>query len=130
MFKGHNKKTKKRATVNNKDTRRTSGASVVNFQHIPLSILQLLLLYCWIRTNKCWLSLRNGSFIQKIVFSNIEKYYIVLWAWRICWAICFYLYSPTLSLRKNTFSRQHFKKDKSNPVVGVAIHDFKNSWPG
>ena len=22
------------------------------------------------------------------------------------------------------------QKDKSNPVVGVDIHDFKNSWPG
>ena len=55
------KKTKKRATVNNKDTRTTSGASVVTFEHIPLFILQLLLLYCWIRINKCWLSLRNGS---------------------------------------------------------------------
>ena len=46
---------------NNKDTRKTSGSSIVNFEHISQFIL---LLYCWIQTNKCQFSLRNYSFRQ------------------------------------------------------------------
>ena len=41
--------------------------------------------------------------------------YSVPWAGTICWATCFHPYSPNVRLRKDNFSRQHFKKDKSNP---------------
>ena len=37
------------------------------------------------------------------VFSNCDKY-IVLWAEKICWAICFHRYSPNIRLKKDKFS--------------------------
>ena len=42
---------------------------------------------------------------------------IVLWVRKICWAICFHLHSPDISLQKNKFLGRHFKKIMSN-------HDF------
>ena len=47
--------------------------------------------------------------INEFLFNNCEKY-IVLWTGKIYWAICFYYYSPSIRLRKDEFSRQHFKK--------------------
>ena len=46
---------------------------------------------------------------NKFLFNNCEKY-IVLWTGKIYWAICFYYYSSSIRLRKDKFSRQHFKK--------------------
>ena len=46
---------------------------------------------------------------NKFVFSNCEKY-VVVRAGKICWATCFQLYSPTISLRKDKFSRRYFEK--------------------
>ena len=46
---------------------------------------------------------------NKFVFSNCEKY-TVLWAKKICWAICFHLYSPKARFWKDKFSQQNFKK--------------------
>ena len=46
---------------------------------------------------------------NKFVLSCLEKY-VVLWAGKICWAIDFHLYSPNISLQKDKFSQQHFKK--------------------
>ena len=89
--------------VSNKDTRTTSGTSIVNFKHISHFILLLILL----NMNKCWLGLINGRFRQ-CVFSNIEEY-IVLSGGEICWAIYFHIYSPNLRLQKYKVSRQHFK---------------------
>ena len=61
------KNTLEHVTVNNTDTRTTSGASIVNFEHILLFILQLMLLNLN-KSNKCQLGLRNGSLRQKICF--------------------------------------------------------------
>ena len=36
------------------------------------------------------------------------------WGGKICWAICFYLFSLNIRLQNNIFSRQHVKKIKSN----------------
>ena len=36
------------------------------------------------------------------------------WGGKICWAICFYLFSPNIRLQNDIFSRQHVKKSKLN----------------
>ena len=49
-------------------------------QHLVLLLLTLNIFYilfycqyCWIRTDKCWLGLRNSSFRQKKLFSVIAR---------------------------------------------------------
>ena len=45
---------------------------------------------------------------------------------KICWATRFYTYSPNIRLRKDNFSRQHFKNHKSNPLLPSTpahVHD-------
>ena len=83
--------------VNNKDTRTTSGASVVNFEHISHFILLLLLL----NSNK-----KNVSWAREIIvpdnkftFSNCEKY-IVLWAGENCLVTSFHSYLSNIRLRE------------------------------
>ena len=49
----------------------------------------------------------------KFVFHNCEKYN-VLWAGKICWTLCFYLYSLSIKLRKDKFSWHHLKKISRN----------------
>ena len=88
--------------INSKDTRATSGACIVNFNHILQFILPLLLL----NQNKCYETLISDS---KFVFNNFDKC-IILSAGKICWATCFHLYSPNIKFQNDTFSRQYFKK--------------------
>ena len=85
--------------VNNKDTRMMPVTSIVNFEHISLFILLLLLL------NLVW---EDIVLDNKFVFCNCEKY-VVLWAGKVCWATHFHLYSPKTRLWKEKFSRQPFK---------------------
>ena len=95
--------------VNSKNTKTTSGASIVKFEQI----LHCILLFILLNSNKkCWLGLRNSSFRQKIVFSNCEKY-IVLWAKKICWLYVFIFIHPTKVWKRINFkktSRWNFKK--------------------
>ena len=100
--------------VNRKNTKTTSGASIVKFGQILHCILLLILLNS---NKKCWLGLRNSSFRQKIAFSNCEKY-IALWVTKICQATCFHIYSPKISLEKDKFQKDftiELQKDKLNP---------------
>ena len=100
--------------VNSKNTRATSGASIVNFEHI----LNCILVAEFQQKNAGW-AWESVVSDKKIVFSNCEKY-IVLWARKVCWAICFHLYSPNISLQKDKFSQQHFKIKpcKANKIIG------------
>ena len=82
--------------VSNKDTRTTPVTSTVNFEHILLFILLLLLL------NSVWEDIVSNN---KFAFSKCEKY-VVLWAGKVCLATRFHLYSPKTRLRKDNFSRQ------------------------
>ena len=80
--------------------RSTSGASIINFEHIldfkstiniAVFITLLLLIYC--------LSLEPKVSDNKFVTSNCEKY-IVLWAGEICGATCFHSNSPNKAAKE------------------------------
>ena len=80
--------------VNKKDTKTTSGASIVNFEHISRFILLLILL--------------NLIKLMPVEpdFSTCEKL-IVLWTRKICRK---YMFSPNIRLQKDKFLWHHFKK--------------------
>ena len=99
--------------INNKDTRKTPVTSIVNFGHISLFILLLLLL------NLVW---EDSVSNIKFVLSNCEKYIIVLWAGKVCWATHFHLYSPKTRLRKDNFYDR-----PSKTQVKSCIKLFRNS---
>ena len=84
--------------VNNKDTRTMPATSIVNFEHILVFILLLLLL------NLVWEDIVSNN---KFVFSKCEKC-VILWAGKVCLATRFHLYSPKTRLQKDNFSRQPF----------------------
>ena len=96
--------------VNNKDTR-TSGASTVNFEDISHFTLWLILL----NLSKIMLGGFQKLSFQTInlFYGNFEKY-IVLWAEKTCWAICFHVYSSNIYKVAKGVSWQCFPIDKLN----------------
>ena len=73
--------------VNSQETRTMSGAAVVNFEHILHFILLLILL------NKLMQVGPEKRQFQAIIVFSVTVRNIVQRARKICYGICFYLYS-------------------------------------
>ena len=95
-----------------KDTRTTSSASFVNFEHI----LQFILLLILLNLNKQMLVGPEEWWFQTIFFSNFEKYISLSWKNLLGYCICFHLYSLNIRLWKDKFSQQHFQ------IISQTLH--------
>ena len=91
--------------VNNKDTRTTSGASVVNFEHISHFTLQLILL----NSNKLIPFGPEKRLFPTINLFSMTMRNILFYGPKKFVGVCFHLYSPSIRLLKDKFSH-HFKK--------------------
>ena len=104
------------------------------FYQLTLNIFHTLFYcyYCLIRAN----IILNAGWIwgcivldNKLVFSNFGKY-IILWARKTCWNICFHPYSPNLRLWKDKFSWQCFQKiSRTLSICSTApLKDDMKKW--
>ena len=51
-----------------------------------------------------------GMILVIIMGSHRYRLCVTVWAWKICWATCFHIYSPDISLQKDKFSQNGFGK--------------------
>ena len=72
------------------------------------------------------MGLQNVSFRQLICFQWLRYIlpYGLGWPGKICWAICFHLYSPNIRFLKDKFSWQHSKKVSRTLVFDSHISPY------